>query len=274
MKEKEMSFLGHIDELRKHLIRIVIAVCIGAIFVYFNINFVMDKILLAPTRNNFIAIELFNKMFKFLGSDATMNYEKDFIIRTRELSGLFNLSMSISFFGGLVIAFPYIIFQVWKFIEPALKPNERKNSLGFIISIAFFFFLGCLFGYYVLTPMALQFLVNYNISDIIVRDYDISSVISTIIQSVIGMGIFFLLPVFTYVLTKLGIISPKFLTEYRKHAIVVILIIAAIITPADLISMTIAAIPLLLLYEISILVSKIIFRRNLRQSKKQMLQKV
>jgi len=221
----------------------------------------MDRFVLAPTRNDFYSLKWLNYLFKIAGSDVEIKFQQNFFILTRKLYEEFNLSISVSMYLGLLIAFPYVIFEIWRFIKPALKPNERKNSFGYIISTIFFFLLGCAFGYFILSPLAIQFGFNYRATTLSHKQIEITDIIMTIVQCVFGMGVIFLLPVFTYALTAMGILTPSFLKEYRRHSIVVILIIAAIITPPDMISMFIASIPLMILYEFSVLVSKFVYKR-------------
>lgn len=260
-EEKEMSLMGHIGELRGHLIRSIIAIAIGGIVVWFNINWIMDTVFFGPVRNDFPTFTIINEISnKYTGEDAIV-LPKDFPIRVQKLYQQVNVAFSIAFFGGLVLALPYIIWEFWRFIAPALHPKERKNSVLVINSVWFLFVLGALCGYYLILPFAINFAVVFKISDIIQPLYDLSDYTALFFQIVLGMGIVFLLPIIVNFLTGIGILTPKFLTTYRRHAIVVIMVIAAIITPADVISMMIAAVPLLLLYEFSILLSKRTYKK-------------
>ena len=164
--------------------------------------------------------------------------------------------------GGVVLGFPYIFYQIWAFLKPGLKLNEKKISKGIVFYVSLLFFLGILFGYFVVAPLSIQFFGSYQISSQIRNDFTISSYMSMILSTVFYTGLFFLLPVITYLMTKVGVLSPEFLIKYRKHAIVGILILSAIITPPDIISQVIVSIPIFILYEIGILISKRVVKRN------------
>lgn len=259
--EKEMSFLGHIGELRGHLIRSIIAITIAALIIGFNINWVMDHILFGPTRPNFATFEVVNYFSNMAFGHSSINLPAKFPIQVRKLFESFNVMMAVSIFGGILIAFPYIVWELWRFISPALHVNERKNSAFIINSTWFMFVLGALCGYYLILPFAINFGYFFKISSVIQQNYDLSDYITLFLQIVLGMAVVFLFPVVVYILTSLGILTPQFLRTYRRHAIVVIMVIAAIITPADVLSMLAAALPLVLLYEISIMMSNLMHKR-------------
>ena len=267
MEQKEMSFLGHIGELRGHLIRSVIAIIICAIFIGFNINFIMDHIFFGPTRNNFPTFRVVNHFSRLLIGSDSIHLPNQFPVRVQKLYQQFNVMMAVSLFGGMVLAFPYLIWEVWRFIGPALHPKERKNSVFLINFIWILFITGILCGYFMILPFAINFGVIFKISDIIVPLYDLSDYTSLFLQVVLGMGIIFLFPVLVYFLTHLKILTPEFMKKYRRHAIVLIMGVAAIITPADVLSMMAAALPLLLLYEFSIVMCKITLKRMNKRSK-------
>lgn len=262
MKEgKDMSFMGHIGELRGHLIRCLIAIIIGGFVVGFNIEWIMDQVFFGPVRNDFPTFKVLNSLSQRLtGSDA-IELPKDFPVRVQKLYQQFNVMMSVSFLGGVVLAFPYIVWELWRFISPALRPQEKNNSLVMINSVWILFLIGILCGYYLILPFAINFAVLFKISDIIEPLYDLSDYTALFFQIVLGMGIVFLFPIIVYFLTTIGILTPKFLKTYRRHAIVLIMVIAAVITPADVISMMMAAIPLLILFEFSIGLSSRTYKR-------------
>jgi sec-independent protein translocase protein TatC len=175
--------------------------------------------------------------------------------------------MAVSIFGGMVLAFPYIVWEIWKFISPALHEKERKNSIFVINGIWFLFILGVMCGYFLILPFAVNFGVIFKISDIIVPLYDLSDYTTLFLQVVLGMGVIFLFPMVVYLLTSIGILTPEFLKTYRRHAIVVIMVVAAIITPADVLSMMAAAMPLVILYEMSIWMSIYVSKKIEKQEK-------
>ncbi len=260
-EEKEMPLLGHIGELRKHLFRILIAIALFATAIGFNIRWVMDNVLLGPTRNDFLSIRWMNAFFKKIGLPNTQfTYNENFIIQQKELPEAFNLTIKIAVIGGFILAFPYIIFEIWRFVAPGLKPSEKKNSAFYLTTTSLLFFKGALFGYFIITPIAIQFFINFDISGQIEKIITISSVIKMVITSTLGMALMFLFPIISFVFSKMGVLTPDMLIKSRKQAFIVILIIGALITPSDIFSMFVAALPLLVLYEISILISKWVYR--------------
>lgn len=259
--DKEMSFWGHIGELRGHLIRSIIAIVVGAVIVGFNIEWIMDQVFFGPTRNDFITFRAINYLSsEFLGTES-FHIPGDFQVQQKKLLQQFNVMMTVSIFGGIVLAFPYIIWELWRFISPALLPNERKNSAFYVNFIWILFVIGIAVGYFLILPLAINFGMVFSISENITQLFDLSDYTTLFLQVVLGMGLVFLFPVIVYILTSIGILTPAFLKTYRRHAIVLIMVVAAIITPADVFSMLAAAFPLLLLYEFSILLSNRVYKR-------------
>lgn len=264
--EKDLSFWGHIGELRGHLIRCLIAIVIGAIIIGFNINWIMDHVFFAPTKNDFLTFRLVNHFSReWLGHDSFVLPEH-FAVQQKKLFQQFNVMMAVSIFGGIVLAFPYIIWEFWRFISPALHPNEKKNSAFFINFVWILFITGVMVGYFLILPFAINFGLLFSISDSITQLFDLSDYTTLFLQVVLGMGLLFLFPVIVYYLTQIGILTPKFLRTYRRHAIVLIMVVAAIVTPADVLSMLAAAFPLVLLYEFSILMSARVYKRVLKNN--------
>src|SRR5690606_4215475 len=171
-----------------------------------------------------------------------------------------------SFVMGIIVAFPYITWEIWRFIKPGLYPTEKRYSRGAVTAISFLFLTGVAFGYYIMSPVMISFLANYQISDMIVNEFDITSYVGTIVGVVFGSGLLFQLPVVIFFLTKVGIVTPAFLRTYRKHAIVIILIVGATVTPtADPLSQSLISVPLYLLYEISIIISAGVARQKRKE---------
>lgn len=258
---KDMSFLGHIGELRGHLIRSIIAIIIAAFIVGFNINWIMDHIFFGPTRNDFPTFRIVNHFSRMILGEDSIHLPKDFPVRVQRLYQQFNVMMAVSVFGGMVAAFPYIVWELWRFISPALHPREKKNSIYIINAVWMLFMTGVLCGYFLILPFAVNFGVIFKISDIIVPLYDLSDYTTLFLQVVLGMGVIFLFPILIYFLTSIGILTPKFMKTYRRHAIVLIMVVAAIITPADVLSMLMAAFPLLILYEFSIMMCTFTYKK-------------
>jgi len=265
--EKEMSFMGHIGELRGHLIRSILAIAITGVIIGFNINWIMDHILFGPTKPDFFTFKVVNYFSQIFFEHDAISLPERFPIQVRKLFEQFNMMMAVSIVGGIIVSFPYIVWELWKFISPALKQNERKNSMFIINSTWGMFILGILSGYFLVMPFVINFGYFFNISETVRVDIDLSSYITVFLQIVLGMGVIFLFPIAVYILTSLGILTPKFLITYRRHSIVVIMVVAAIITPADVLSMLAAAFPLLVLYEISIMMSKLVVRRMRKREK-------
>jgi sec-independent protein translocase protein TatC len=185
------------------------------------------------------------------------------------MAGQFSADIWTSILAGFIISFPYILYQLWKFISPGLHTNERKHSRGFIIISSLLFFIGVLFGYYIVTPLSINFLANYSISSVVDNQIDISSYIGLVRSSALASGLIFELPIIVYFLTKIGLVTPKFLKKYRKYALVMVLILSAIITPPDIASQVIVAIPILILYQVSIYISKVVLRNQERKIKQE-----
>ncbi len=265
--EKEMSFLDHVEELRWHLVRSSMAIFFFGIIAFVMKGFIFNTILFAPKDANFLTYRVFCKVSQFFGTEGLCIEEIPFTFQSLAMAEQFSVHIWTSITVGFILAFPFIIWEVWKFISPGLYEKERKNAKSFIIISSFLFFIGVLFGYYVVTPLSVNFLGNYSISDAVERNIKIGSYISLVRSSLLASGFIFELPIIMYFLTKMGLITPDFLRKYRKHALVLVLVLAAVITPPDIISQIIVAIPILMLYELSIYISKIVIKRELKRSK-------
>jgi sec-independent protein translocase protein TatC len=267
IQEKEMSFLEHLEELRWHVVRSLVAVIVFTIAAFITAPWIFHNIIFAPARPDFPTFVWLCKLGEFFGSgDALCVDAIELKLQSRYMTGQFTMHIVSSFVMGIVVAFPYIIWELWRFIKPGLYPREKKSSRGAVASISFLFFAGVLFGYYIMSPIMISFLANYQISDMIVNEFDITSYVGTIVGVVFGSGVLFQLPVVIFFLTKIGIVTPEYLRKYRKHAIVIILIVGAIVTPtADPLSQSLISIPLYLLYEISILISAGVTRNKARE---------
>ncbi|QDO95382.1 twin-arginine translocase subunit TatC [Formosa sediminum] len=264
----EMSFLDHLEDLRWHLIRATLAVMIAAVLAFLAKGFIFDTLIFGPTQPTFFTYDILCKISNALGLDDSFCFnEAAFEIQSRTMAGQFSAHIWTAITAGFIISFPYILYELWRFISPGMHPNERKNSRGFIIISSILFFLGVLFGYYVICPLSINFLGTYQVSSKVHNDFDLSSYISLIRSSVIACGIIFELPIIIYFLAKVGIITPEFLKKYRKFALVIVLIVSAIITPPDIASQVIVAIPVLILYEVSIVIAKFVTRKERSKSK-------
>ena len=258
-EEEEMSFIDHLEVLRWHIVRSVLAILTSAILFFVYIDEIFDTVIMGPTRNDFISYRAFCKLSHMLGMGESLCMPPmKLSLQVTSISGTFMSSITIAVVGGLLVALPYVFFEIWKFIKPALKPTELKYTRGIIFWVSMFFFLGAAFGYFMLAPFTFNFLSNYTIGDIGVIDYrpTLADYLDSLIDITLGAGIAFELPMATWLLSKLGIITPNFLRTYRKYAYVALLVVAAVITPSpDWGSQLIVVIPLVLLYEISILIA-------------------
>jgi sec-independent protein translocase protein TatC len=266
--EKEMSFLEHLEELRWHIIKSVLAIFFFMVIAFIFKSFIFDHIILAPKSPTFFTNRVLCQFGEFLMKQ--FNFESNGLCINSKPLNLINITMSgqltthiaVAMVAGLILAFPIVLWQFWQFFKPALKPNEARYAQGTVLAASLLFFTGVLFGYYMLAPLSLHFLSTYEISAEVVNQINVRSYIGTITSVCLATGLVFELPIIAFFLTKIGVITPAFMRKYRKHAIVVIFIIAAIITPPDVFSQTLVAIPLLLLYEISIFISARVMKQK------------
>jgi sec-independent protein translocase protein TatC len=251
-----MSFLDHLEALRWHVVRSAAAILIFTIIAFLAKRIVFGIIILGPSKLDFITYRLFCDLGSYLGVEALCIQELPFTLQSREMTSQFSMHMTSSMVVGFIVAFPYIFWEVWRFISPGLYDKERNAARGAVFFVSFLFFLGASFGYFVLAPLSINFLANYQLDPTIVNEFDISSYISTLTMLVLASAIMFQLPVVVYFLSKSGLVTSKMLISYRRHSIVVILIISAIITPPDVISQVLISMPILVLYEAGILIAK------------------
>ena len=267
--EGEMSFLEHLEELRWHIIRSVIAIVVMMIVAFIFKNVLFDKIVLAPKNPDFVSNRMFCEFGHYLAGVFNLKNPDIMCINTKppnlisiKMSGQITTHIVVALVAGLIAAFPIVIREFWLFFKPALHSNEAKHARGAILASSLLFFVGVLFGYFLLAPLSIHFLNTYQISPDVVNQINVRSFIGTITSICLATGVVFELPIVAYFLTRIGIITPTFMRKYRKHAIVIIFILAAIITPPDVFSQALVAIPLLILYEISIFISAGVIKRK------------
>ncbi|PWK28900.1 sec-independent protein translocase protein TatC [Arcicella aurantiaca] len=252
----EMSFIDHLEELRWHIIRSLIAIFVFTIIGWIFQKEIFGGIIMAPSKSEFWTNRMLCKLADLTGVEGLCFKQADFILQSREVSGQFMMALTQSIMVGLLLSFPYFFWEIWRFVKPGLKVKEAKAASGAVFWVSVLFFTGVAFGYYVVSPMAINFLASFKLDDAIQNQFDINDYISLLSTMTLACGITFQLPMIAYVLSMVGILTPQFMREYRRHALVVILIIAAIITPSpDMISQLLVTLPLLGLYEISIGVS-------------------
>ncbi|MGB5404737.1 twin-arginine translocase subunit TatC [Robiginitalea sp.] len=264
----EMSFLDHLEVLRWHLIRSTVAVVLIGLVAFLMKDFIFDTVIFGPKKMSFPTYRLFCDIATRMGLESAFCADSlPFTIQNRTMAGQFSAHIWTSIWAGFIIGFPYLLYEMWKFISPGLYENERKNSRGFILIASLLFFMGVLFGYYVVAPLSINFLGTYQVSKEVLNEIDISSFISTVRASVIACGIMFELPIIIYFLTKVGLVTPEILTKYRKIALVLVLILSAIITPPDVASQIIVAVPVLVLYQLSIFISGKVLKNQAKKEK-------
>lgn len=267
MEKGEMSFLQHLEVLRWHLVRSASAIVILGTVAFFAKSFVFDTVLLGPMRSDFVTYRVLCEASQKFGlSDLLCLGEMNFILINTTMSGQFTTHIFVALISGLVLAFPYVVFEIWRFVKPGLYQNERKYANGMVTYTSVLFILGVLFGYYVIAPMSVNFLGNYQVSELVKNQIDLNSYFSTLATLVLATGLVFELPILMYFLTKIGVVTPEFLRTYRRHSIVIILIVAAVITPPDVASQLLVFMPLMVLYEVSIFVSAAVLRNGRKVS--------
>lgn len=248
--DKRMSFLEHLEELRWRLVRSAIAIIIVAIVLWFYRTWIFKNLFMTMKSQDFVTFKFMCEKIGVCVDEITVGTQSTVV------TGQFSYALMMSIMGGFVVAFPYVFYQFWGFVKPGLRQNEKSVAKGIIFYVTLLFFTGIAFGYFIVAPLCIQFFGGFTITDDIVNDFTINSYMSMVLSTIFYSGLLFLLPVLSYILTKLGVLGPDFLKKYRKHAIIAILILSAFITPPDLISQVIVGIPILILYEVGILVSK------------------
>lgn len=268
-EEKEMSFLDHLEELRWHVIRAGASIFVFALIAFLSKDFVWGTLILGPSQTDFFTYRALCALGGLINSDVLCIKELPFILQSRQMTGQFMMHISSSFIIGLICAFPYAFWEFWRFISPGLYPTERKITRGAVFFVSLLFISGVLFGYYVVSPLSVNFLSNYQVNPTILNEFDVQSYVSTISMLVLACGIMFQLPVVVYFLSEAGFITPTLMKQYRRHAIVVILVISAVLTPPEVVSQIFMAFPMLFLYEISIYISRIVLRKKTKEIIKQ-----
>lgn len=261
-KEKEMSFWQHLEELRWHILRSIIAVLVLAIVAFLNRNIIFDIVILAPKDSEFITNRLLCQLAELISVKALCIDNLALKIINIKMSGQFMTHMYISFIAGIIVAFPYILTEVWSFIRPALMPNEKKHSGGAVVVCSLLFISGVLFSYFLIVPLTVNFLGTYQVSNAVQNTISLKSYISTVVSVTFSVGLVFELPVFIYFLTKVGIVTPSFMRKNRKYMLVIILVLSAIITPPDVFSQILVCLPLFGLYELSIKISERVYKKR------------
>ena len=256
-----MSFLDHLEELRWHLVRSVIAIFVFSIAAFLAKSFVWDTLIMGPTQTDFWTYVKLCELAERIDAPLLCITEIPIEPINTKITAQFTVHIKSSFIIGLILGFPYIFWELWRFIKPGLHPKERNASRGIVFVVSLLFIIGVVFGYFVVTPISVNFLSNYELSATIANRIEITSIVGLVATLSLACGLMFQLPIASYILAKAGIISPELMKRYRRHSVVVILVLSAVITPPDIISQVLIAMPLLLLYEISITVCKRVVRK-------------
>jgi sec-independent protein translocase protein TatC len=265
MKKRNVDaqgFLDHLEELRWHIIRSIFAIVIVAVVVFILHDFIFDKLLLAPKNPEFFTNRMLCKLGNRLHTENLCINSQPLKIINIKMAGQFAMHIMISLVLGLIFAFPYVFWEFWSFIRPALYEKEVQYSRGAVFFSSLLFLMGVLFGYFVIIPLSVHFLGSYHVSDQVTNTIHLKSYIGTIASIVLASGLVFELPILIYFLSKAGLVYPEFLKKYRRHSMIVILLLAAIITPPDIFSLILVTMPLALLYEVGIVISKRIERQQ------------
>lgn len=257
-----MTFLEHLDAFRKHLVRSVIAILVLSIVAFVFKDILFNEIIFAPRDKTFFTNRVFCRLADILSIQPLCINQKPISLLNVDLAGQFSVHIMVSIVAGIIMAFPYLIFELWRFAKPALKPKERRYSNGMVFYVSLLFTLGVVFGYFLIVPLTLEFLGTYQISEQVVNQINIKSYISSVTTVCLATGLVFELPILVYFLSKIGMLTPEFLRKYRRHSIVVIFILSGVITPPDILSQVLVAFPILFLYEISIKISKRVNRKK------------
>ncbi len=257
----EMNFFEHLEELRWHLVRAIVAVFLAAVGAFLAKEFIFDTLLLAPRDSDFFTNRWLSECALSLNMPELQINKTPLELQSIKLSGQLGIHLTVSLVAGFVIAFPYVFYELWSFVSPALHKKEKSYANAAIFTVSLLFFIGILFGYYIISPLAIDFLGNYTVSDAVQNKINANSYISTITSVILSSGIIFELPVLIYFLAKTGLVDAAFLRKYRKHSIVLIMLLSAILTPPDPFSLILVALPLFLLYEVGIFIA-VFFKRK------------
>ncbi|MHA7111116.1 twin-arginine translocase subunit TatC [Sunxiuqinia elliptica] len=255
-KQEEMSFLEHLEELRWHIIRAFLAIVIFAILAFINKDFIFDTVIFNPKTPDFWTNQMFAKLAELTGVEGLRINSTELQLISIKMADNFMTHIMTSIVAGLIVSSPYVFFEVWRFISPALYENERRHSGGAVVYMSLLFITGVLFGYFLIVPLSIHFLGSYSISSEVVNQINMRSYIGTVTSISLASGVIFELPIFVYFLSKIGILTPDLMKKYRRHAYVALLLLSAIITPPDVFSQIMVCFPLVFLYEVGIIISK------------------
>lgn len=258
----DMGFLDHLEELRWVLVRAAVSVLVVAVVAFIFSDFIFNRIILLPKSPDFFTNRVLCLLGHRLNSVSLCINSSPLKIININMAGQFNTHIMVSVYVGFIVAFPFVALQFWQFVKPALSDIERRRTGGAVFYISTLFILGVMFGYYIISPLTIHFFGNYSVSQEVTNQINIGSYIGSVASVTLATGLLFELPILIVFLTKAGIVTPQFLKKYRKHTFVLIMVVAAIITPPDVLSLLLVCVPLWLLFEVSIVISARLYRRN------------
>lgn len=261
-KEAEMSFLDHLEELRWHIVRSAAAIFIFAVVAFVMKEFIFDVVILNPRLPEFWTNRMFAKLGDLVGSDVVKINQVPLKMQSINIAGQFSTHIMVSIIAGFIIASPVVFYEFWRFIKPALYDKEKKHAGGAVFFTSILFLMGVLFGYYLIVPLSIHFLGTYQVSSDVENMINLKSYIGSVTSISLAAGVVFLIPIFSYFLSKVGIITPQFMRTYRKHAYIVMLLLSAVITPPDIFSQVLVCFPLVFLYEIGIMISRHVVKKR------------
>lgn len=261
-KEAEMSFLDHLEELRWHIVRSAAAIMIFAIAAFIMKAFIFDVVILAPRMPDFWTNRMFAQLADLVGTEALKINQIPLKMQSIKIAGQFSSHIMISIIAGFIAASPVVFFEFWRFIKPALYEKERKHAGGAVFFTTILFLAGILFGYFLIVPLSIHFLGTYQVSSEVENAINLRSYVGSVTSISLAAGVVFLLPIFSYFLSKVGLLTPQFMKTYRKHAYVVMLLLSAVITPPDIFSQILVCFPLVFLYEIGIIISRHVVKKR------------
>ncbi|WP_167610319.1 twin-arginine translocase subunit TatC [Maribellus sediminis] len=260
--EAEMSFLEHLEELRWHIVRSAAAIMVFAVVAFVMKEFVFDTIILRPRLPEFWTNRMFSKLGDMIGSEAVKINQVPLKMQSIKIAGQFSTHIMVSIIAGLILASPVVFYEFWRFIRPALYENEKKHAGGAVFFTSILFLMGVLFGYFLIVPLSIHFLGTYQVSSQVENTINLRSYIGSVTSISLAAGVVFLIPIFSYFLSKVGILTPQFMKTYRRHAYVLMLLLSAIITPPDIFSQIMVCFPLVFLYEIGIFISRRVVKKR------------
>lgn len=261
-KEAEMSFLDHLEELRWHIVRSAVAIMVFAIVAFIMKSFIFDVVILAPRTPEFWTNQMFAKLGDLVGMEAVKINQVPLKMQSIKIAGQFSTHIMVSIIAGFIVASPVVFYEFWRFIKPALYDKEQKHAGGAVFFTSILFLMGILFGYFLIVPLSIHFLGTYQVSSEVENTINLRSYIGSVTSISLAAGVVFLIPIFSYFLSKVGLLTPEFMKTYRRHAYIVMLLLSAVITPPDIFSQVMVCFPLVFLYEIGIMISRHVVKKR------------